>query len=133
MTCSKIPLFSHITTASSFGCQPSTDTVATSADHIWRSGVFCRWSGPSTWSSLPKRQRDPSCSSAVFGRVLKPFLLSEYYSVSSGALATRRYINPRFTLHYITLHNCFSDIRRVGCTRRDNCWATLYSCSCMYT
>jgi len=44
-----------------------------------------------------------------------------------------RYINPRFTLRYIILHFCFSDIRRVGCTRRDNCWATLYSWSCMYT
>jgi len=31
-------------TASSFGCQLSTDSAATSADYIWRSGVCCRWS-----------------------------------------------------------------------------------------
>jgi len=31
-------------TASSLGCQPSTDSAATSADHIWWSGVCCRWS-----------------------------------------------------------------------------------------
>jgi len=31
--------------------------------------------GPSTWNSLPKRLRDPSSSSAVFGRLLKIPLL----------------------------------------------------------
>ena len=47
----------RITTASSFGCQPSTDSAATSADHIWRSGICCCWSvdveltaKTSTWS-----------------------------------------------------------------------------------
>jgi len=34
--------------------------------------------GPSTWNSLPKRLCDPSSSSAVFGRLLKTFLFSEY-------------------------------------------------------
>ena len=34
--------------------------------------------GPSTWNSLPKRLRDPSSSSAVFGRLLKTFLFSKY-------------------------------------------------------
>jgi len=34
--------------------------------------------GPSTWNSLPKRLRDPSSSSAVFGHLLKTFLFSEY-------------------------------------------------------
>ena len=34
--------------------------------------------GPSTWNSLPKRLRDPSSSSAVFARLLKTFLFSEY-------------------------------------------------------
>ena len=33
--------------------------------------------GPSTWNSLLKRLRDPSSSSAVFGRLLKTFLFSE--------------------------------------------------------
>ena len=37
-------LWDRITTASSFGYQPSTDSAATSADHIWRSGICCRWS-----------------------------------------------------------------------------------------
>jgi len=32
-----------ITTVSLFGCQPSTGSAATSADHIRRSGVRCRW------------------------------------------------------------------------------------------
>jgi len=30
--------------------------------------------GPSMWNSLPKRLRDPSFSTAVFGRLLKTFL-----------------------------------------------------------
>jgi len=33
--------------------------------------------GPSTWNSLPKRLRDPSHSTSVFGRLLKTFLFSE--------------------------------------------------------
>jgi len=31
-----------VTTAFSFGCQPSTDSSATSAGHMWWSGVRCR-------------------------------------------------------------------------------------------
>jgi len=34
--------------------------------------------GPSTWNSTTKHLRDPSFSSAVFGRLLKTFLSSEY-------------------------------------------------------
>ena len=34
--------------------------------------------GLSTWNSLQKYLRDPSSSSAVFGRLLKTFLFSEY-------------------------------------------------------
>jgi len=34
--------------------------------------------GPSMWNSLPKRLRDPSSSSAVFGHLLRTFLFSEY-------------------------------------------------------
>ena len=34
--------------------------------------------GPSTWDSRRKRLRDPSSSSAVFARLLKTFLSSEY-------------------------------------------------------
>ena len=34
--------------------------------------------GPSTWNSLPKHLRDPCSSSAVFARLLKTFLFSEY-------------------------------------------------------
>ena len=34
--------------------------------------------GPSTWNSLPKCLRDPSSSFAVFARLLKTFLFSEY-------------------------------------------------------
>jgi len=60
-----------ITTASLFSYQPSTDSSATSVDHI-------RWftvTGPSMWNSLPKC----SCShSTVFGRLLKTFLFSGY-------------------------------------------------------
>ena len=34
--------------------------------------------GQSTWNSLPTRLRDPSSSFAVFARLLKTFLFSEY-------------------------------------------------------
>jgi len=34
--------------------------------------------GLSTWNSLPKRLCDPSSSFAVFARLLKTFLFSEY-------------------------------------------------------
>ena len=33
---------------------------------------------PSKWNSQPKRLRDPSCKTSVFGRLLKTFLFSEY-------------------------------------------------------
>jgi len=33
---------------------------------------------PSKWNSQPKRIRDPSCKTSVFGRLLKTFLFSEY-------------------------------------------------------
>jgi len=69
-------LWDRITTASSFGYQPSTDSAAKSADHIWRSAFAV--AGPSTWNSLRKRLRDPSSSSAVFACLLKTFLFSKY-------------------------------------------------------
>jgi len=34
--------------------------------------------GPIFWNSLPRHQRDPSHTDAVFGRLLKTFLFSEY-------------------------------------------------------
>jgi len=86
-------------TASSFGCQPSTDSVATYG------GRAFAVAGPSTWNSLPKHLHDPSSRSAVFGHLLKTFLFSECSSVSSAlealAIMRLRYINLRFTLHYI--------------------------------
>jgi len=62
-------LWDRITTASSFGCQPSTDSAATSADHICRSCICSRWSvdveltdKTSTWSlfcSVSTKKRPP--------------------------------------------------------------------------
>ena len=34
--------------------------------------------GPMFWNSLPRHLRDPSHTDAVFGRLLKTFLFSEY-------------------------------------------------------
>jgi len=95
-------LWDRITTASSFGCQPSTVPRHRRTTYLY-GGLAFAVAGPSTWNSLPKRLRDPSSSSAVFGRLLKTYLFSEYTSVSSAleALAMMRYINTCFTLHYI--------------------------------
>ena len=96
-------LWDHITTASSFGCQPSTDSAATSADHIWRSGVCCCWSvdvelTAETSTAIPLLVL---LSLAVFWKHSS----SQSTSVSSAleALTMTRYINLRFTLH-LTLH-----------------------------
>jgi len=56
--------------------------------------------GPMFWNSLPRHLHDPSHTDAVFGRLLKTFLFSEYISASE-ALATMRYINWCFTYFYL--------------------------------
>ena len=61
----------RVMTASSFGCQPSTDTSATSTSHIWWSGVHCHRSVD--MELTPKRLRDPSNSASVFRHLLKTF------------------------------------------------------------
>ena len=86
-------LWDRITTASSFGRQPSTDSAATSADHIWRSGVCCRLRDPSSSSAvLPVFWKDSSSQSTCVSSALE-------------ALEMMHYRNPRFTLHYITYTN----------------------------
>jgi len=66
-------------------------------------GCMFAVAGPSTWNShysLPKRLRDPSSSSAVFGRLLKTFLFSECVQCIRGFGDDALY---KLTF-YITLH-----------------------------
>ena len=56
-----------------------------------------------TWYSLPKHLLHLSFITSVFDRLLKTFPFSEkWYIQRTRALAMMRYINSRFTLHYIT-------------------------------
>jgi len=67
-------------TASRWHLRSATSHQLTVPPHrrITHGGQAFAVTGPSTWNSLPKRLRDPSYSSSVFGCLLKTFLFSEY-------------------------------------------------------
>jgi len=97
------PVSESVTATSSLGCQPSTDSSATSTGYGGRAFAVA---GPSTCNSQPKRLRDPSNGASVFGRHLKHLSsqsTSVYRALEALARMRMRYINARLT-RCITLH-----------------------------
>ena len=76
--CHKLRYVSSPVTCATMYCLRTVENDAWAIGGPHNGGRAFAVAGPSTWNSLSKRLRDPSSSSAVFARLLKTFLFSEY-------------------------------------------------------